>query len=259
MDLNLHRSETAQSATATMGQFHSTTSRAIQITRTIGIVAAGMFIIALALVFLVAPRAQDAAGGQVQRIFYFHVSSAWNGFGAWIVTAIAGALYLKRRDLRFDRIAASSAEIGVLFITMVLFTGMLWARPVWNTWWTWDFKLTLSALQFLMYIAYLMLRTGIDDPHRRARFSAVYGIIGSLTIPLNFLVSRVLDSIHPAVFGPSVNATQQGGFGITPDMGMILGFCCITFTMLYVYMLRTRIGLQERADALAARRAELSY
>src|SRR5262249_7004330 len=144
-------------------------------------------------------------------------------------------------------------------ITLVLLSGMLWARPVWNTWWTWDFKLTLSALQFLMYVAYLMLRSGLDDPNRRARFAAVYGIIGALTIPLNFLVSRVLQSIHPAVFGPSVNAAQQGGFGITPEMGLILAFCLVTFTLIYLFLLRVRISLQERADELTVRRAELSY
>jgi heme exporter protein C len=230
-----------------------------QTTRAIGIATAAMFVVALVLVFLVAPRAQDEAGGNVQRIFYFHISSAWNGFGAWIVTAVAGALYLKRRDLKYDRIAVSAAEIGVLFITMVLLSGMLWARPTWNTWWTWDFKLTLSALQFLMYIAYLMLRSGLDDPSRRARFSAVYGIVGVLTVPLNFLVSRVLSSIHPAVFGPSVNASQQGGFGITGQMAMVLVFCMITFTLLFIFMLRTRISIQERSDELAARRAELTY
>ena len=230
-----------------------------QTTRAIGIAAAAMFVLALVMVFLVAPRAQIEAGGNVQRIFYFHLSSAWNGFGAWIVTAVAGALYLKRRDLKYDRIAVASAEIGVLFITMVLLSGMLWARPTWNTWWNWDFKLTLSALQFLMYVAYLMLRTGLDDPNRRARFAAVYGIIGALTIPLNFLVSRVLQSIHPAVIGPSVNATQQGGFGLPLEMVLILLFCLITFTVLYIFMLRIRIGIQQQADELAARRAELTY
>lgn len=229
-----------------------------RVTRTIGVVAGVMFVVALLLVFLVAPRAQDEAGGNVQRIFYFHIASAWNGFGAWIVTAVAGGLYLKRRDYKYDRIALASAEIGVVFMAMVLLSGMLWARPVWNTWWTWDFKLTLSALQFLMYLAYLMLRSGLDDPGRRARFAAVYGIISSLTIPMNFLVSRVLQSIHPAVFGPSVNATQQGGFGVPTQMGLILVFCIATFTFIYLFMLRTRVGIEERANELAVQRAELS-
>ena len=228
-----------------------------QNTRALGIAAAVMLPIALVMVFLVAPRAQIEAGGDVQRIFYFHFSSAMIGFGSWIITAIAGIRYLRTRDLRHDRVALASAEIGVLFITMVLLSGMLWARPVWNTFWTWDVKLTLSALQFLMYVAYLMLRSGIDDPNRRARFAAVYGIVGSLTVPLNFLVSRVLNSIHPATFGPSANSADRGGFGLPPEMLLIMAFCLVTFAVLFLFLIRTRITLQERADALSARRAEL--
>ena len=228
-----------------------------QTTRALGIAAAVMLPIALVMVFFVAPRAQVEAGGDVQRIFYFHFSSAMLGFGSWIVTAIAGIQYLRTRDIRHDRVALASAEIGVLFISMVLLSGMLWARPVWNTFWTWDFKLTLSALQFLMYVAYLMLRSGIDDPNRRARFAAVYGIVGALTVPLNFLVSRVLQSIHPAVFGPSANSAEQGGFGMPAEMLLVMAFCLVTFGVLYVFLIRTRIALQERADELSAKRAEL--
>jgi heme exporter protein C len=234
-----------------------TSARAQQTTRAIGLLALVMLAIGLALVFGVAPRAQDSAGGNLQRVFYFHLSSALIGFGAWIVTAVAGGLYLRRRDLRYDRVAVASAEIGVLFIAFVLLTGMLWARPVWNTWWTWDFKLTLSALQFLMYVAYLMLRSGIDDPNRRARFSAVYGIVGALTVPLNFLVSRVLQSIHPAVFGPSANESSKGGTGIEAIMSAILVYCLVSFAVLFVYFLRSRVALQERADLVEARRAQL--
>ncbi len=242
----------------TLGRTVTPSPAASQTTRGIGIAAGAMFAVALLLVFLVAPRVQDEAGGNVQRIFYFHFSSALIGFVAWFVTAVAGGLYLRRRDQKYDRVALASAEIGVVFITMVLLTGMLWARPVWNTWWTWDFKLTLSALQLLMYIAYLMLRSGIDDPGRRGRFAAVYGIVGALTIPLNFLVSRVLNSVHPAVIGGSVNGAQQGSFGITGDIGLIMLFCFITFTLVYLFMLRTRVELQEQADHLTFRRIELT-
>ncbi|MCS7060799.1 MAG: cytochrome c biogenesis protein [Anaerolineae bacterium] len=233
------------------------TPAAQQRTRALGIVGVVMLAVSLVLVFAVAPRAQAQAGGDVQRIFYFHLASALIGFGAWIVTAVAGVRYLRTRELKHDRLALASAEIGVVFIAMVLLSGMLWARPVWNTFWTWDFKLTLSALQFLMYVAYLMLRSGIEEPNRRARFGAVYGIVGALTVPLNFLVSRVLQSVHPAVYGPSVNAAQQGGFGVPAEMTLILLFCLATFSVLYLYLVRTRIALQERADALNARRAEL--
>jgi heme exporter protein C len=229
-----------------------------QTTRAFGAVALALLAVALTMVFIVAPRAQDASGGQAQRIFYFHVSAAWIAFAAWLVSAYAGVRYLRSRDFKWDRMAVASAEIGVVFIVMVLLTGMLWGRPTWNAWWTWDFKLTLSLLQFLMYLAYLVLRSGVENAEQRARFSAVYGIIGSLTIPLNFLVSRVLQSIHPAVFGDSVNARQQGGFGIAGEMVPVLLFSLLTFTMFYIYFLRARIALQERADLLALRRAELA-
>ncbi len=228
-----------------------------QVTRAIGIAGAALYLVALFMVFFIAPRAQDQAGGQAQRIFYFHVSAGWIGFAAWGVTAYAGIRYLRSRDFRWDRMAISSAEIGVLCMVFMLLTGMLWAKPTWNTWWTWDFKLTLSVLQFLMYVAYLMLRSGIDEPDRRARFAAVYGIVGVLTVPLNFLVSRVMQSIHPAVFGPSVNAAQQGQRGVASEMYPILFFSLITYTVIYIYLLRTRMAMQERMDLLEAKRAAL--
>jgi heme exporter protein C len=221
------------------------------------IIVCAMILISLVLVFFVAPRAQAQAGGDVQRIFYFHVSSLWVGFGAWFITAIYGFKYLRSRDLAHDRVAMSSAEIGLMFMTLGLLSGMLWGRPVWNAWWTWEPKLTLSALQYLTYAAYLMLRMGVDDVRRRARFASVYGIIGALIIPLNFLISRVLQSLHPAVFGPSVNAAQQGGFGIEQTMLWTLIVCLISFTLVYFYFLHQRIYLQNQADRLEERRVTL--
>jgi heme exporter protein C len=227
------------------------------VTRAIGLAALALLAVALMMVFVIAPPGDVKSGGEAQRIFYFHISSAWVGFGAWVVTAVCGIAYLRTRDLKWDRRAHASAEIGVLFIVLVLLSGMLWARPTWNAWWTWDFKLTLSALQFLMYVAYLMLRSGIENPEQRARFASVYGIIGSLTVPLNFLVSRVLQSIHPAVIGPSVNAAQQGGFGVSADRTVILIFTLVTFTLVYMFLFRTRTAQLEREDELAVRKAAL--
>jgi heme exporter protein C len=225
----------------------------------LGILATALMLVALGLVFLVAPRAQDASGGQAQRIFYFHVSSAWVGFLSWFVCAFGGIAYLRTKNLKWDRLAVSAGEIGVLFMVMMLLSGMLWARPTWNAWWTWDYKLTLSLLQFLMFVAYLVLRTGIDDPERRARFAAVYSVIGSITIPLNFIVSRVLEnSVHPTVFGDSVNGRQQGGFGMAPEMRGIFYFTVLAFTVFYIFMLRRRVALQERSEVLAQRRAQLA-
>lgn len=225
--------------------------------RLLGWLTLGMFIIALWMAFFVAPRAQTQSGGDVQRIFYFHVPSAWIGFGAWIVTAVYGFRYLRTRNMYYDRVAHASAEIGVMFILLVLLSGMLWARPVWNAWWTWQPKETISALQFLSYAAYLMLRSGVEDPQKRARFASVYGIVSVLMVPLNFMVSRVLQSLHPAVFGPSVNAAESGGFGIAPSMMVVILFCLVTFTLLYIHLMRQRIALQERNDKLEERRAML--
>ncbi|MFN3706454.1 MAG: cytochrome c biogenesis protein [Thermoflexales bacterium] len=228
-----------------------------QVTRIIGAIAAVMIALAVALVFFVAPPGDVRSGGEAQRIFYFHISSAWVGFGSWLVTAFCSARYLRTRDLIWDRRAYASAEIGVLFIVLVLLSGMLWGRPTWNAWWTWDFKLTLSALQFLIYVAYLMLRGGIENVNQRARFSSVYGIVGALTVPLNFLVSRVLQSVHPAVFGPSVNAAQQGGFGVSADRMVVLTFCMIAVTVLYIFFFRSRLALLEREEAIGTRKAAL--
>jgi heme exporter protein C len=236
--------------------FVPTANARSQTTRAIGFAAACLLAVALVLVFIIAPPGALRSGGQAFRIFYFHFPSAIVGFSAWLVTAYCAIRYLKTRDLKWDRIAVSSAEIGVMFIVLVLLSGMLWARPTWNAWWTWDFKLTISLLQFLMYLAYLVLRSGVDNPDQRARFAAVYAIVGALTVPLNFLVSRVLQSIHPAVIGPSVNAAQQGGFGIASDIVPILLFSTATFFLIYVYFLRRRLEFQERSDWLAFKRAE---
>ncbi len=228
------------------------------LTRAFGVAALIMVAVALVLVFFVAPSGDVRSGGEAQRIFYFHISSAWVGFGAWLLTAFFGIRYLQTRDLAWDRRAHASAEVGVVFITMTLLSGMLWGRPTWNTWWTWDFKLTLTALQFLLYVAYLMLRSGIENPERRARFASVYGIIGSLTIPLNFVISRVLQSIHPAVFGPSVNAAQQGGFGVSVDRSLILIVSIAALTAAYLFLVRARIALLQQEEALNARKAALT-
>jgi len=139
--------------------------------------------------------------GDVQRIFYFHVSAAWVGFFAFSVTMVAGVLLLTKREKRWDIVAACSAEIGLVFMTMAIITGSLWARPTWNTWWTWDPRLTVSAVQWLLYVAYFMLRSGIAEPTRKARFSAVYGIVAFVTVPLSFFAIRWWRTIHPVVIG----------------------------------------------------------
>jgi len=203
----------------------------------------------LAMVFLYAPRERNM--GDVQRIFYFHLGSAWVGFFAFFVTMISGVLYLWKAEERWDVVGSASAEVGTVFMTMAIISGSLWARPVWNTWWTWDPRLTISAIQWLLYLAYFMLRAGIEDPARRARFSAVYGIIAFLTVPLSFLSIRIWRTIHPVVVAGESGTSVEGAFSMTTSMRYTLFFSLATFTVLYFTLLRHRLQLAWAEDRVA--------
>lgn len=195
----------------------------------------------LAMVFLYAPR--ERTMGDVQRIFYFHLGAAWVGFFAFFVTMVSGVLYLWKGAERWDVLGNASAEVGTVFMTMAIVSGSLWARPVWNAWWTWDPRLTISAIQWLLYLAYFMLRAGIEDPGRRARFSAVYGIIAFLTVPLSFLSIRIWRTIHPVVVAGDSGTGAEGAFSMTAPMRYTLFFSLATFTVLYFALLRHRLRL----------------
>jgi heme exporter protein C len=208
-------------------------------------VTGGLFAVALYMVFFYAPR--EAVMGDVQRVFYFHVAAGWVGALAFLVTAVAGGIYLARGDRRWDQIAVASVEIGVVFTLINIVSGSIWARPIWNTWWTWDPRLTTATIMVLIYVAYLMLRQGIDDPDRRARFGSVYGIIGFLSVPLTFLSIRVFRTIHPVVVG-SGDANATGAFDMTPRMLQAFLFSLLTFTFLYATLLWHRLRLGRLAD-----------
>ena len=128
--------------------------------------------------------------GIVQKIFYFHVASAWIGFAAFFVTFVASILYLITKKYTFDDIAAASAEIGLAFCTIVILTGPLWAKPAWGKFWTWDPRLTSTLLLWFIYVGYIMLRQFMDESDRRAKFSAAVGIIGFIDVPVVFLRSE---------------------------------------------------------------------
>src|SRR5512135_32563 len=129
----------------------------------------------LALVY--AP--EEAVMGQVQRVFYFHVATAWTGLLGFVAAGVAGIVYLVKRDEKWDIVEVAAVEISLVFFLTTIVLGSIWARPVWNTWWTWDPRLTWAAITELIYIAYFMLRQGVEDPSRRARFAAVYTIVGA--------------------------------------------------------------------------------
>ncbi len=210
----------------------------------LNIVTAVMALVALGLVFFYAPR--EAVMGEAQRIFYFHVSSAWVSFVAFFVTLVAGIAFLRTGNHKWDRVALSSVEVGMTFAMMTLLSGMLWARPIWNAWWTWDPRLTTFTILLLIYFAYLMLREGIEDPDRRARFASVYGIVGFISVPITFFSIRFWRTIHPVVIGSS-DPSAKGSFNMEPQMLQTLLFSIAFFTVLYVTLMWHRLRLESFA------------
>lgn len=205
------------------------------------------FLIALWMVFYYAPR--EATMGDVQRIFYFHVASAWVGFFGFFVTFVAGIIYLATGNRRWDILAFSSVEVGLTYISMTLVTGMLWAKPVWGTYWTWEPRLTISAVQWLLYIAYVMLRGSVLSPEREARFAAVYGIVAFVTVPLSWFAIRWWRTIHPQII-------SGAGMAMTSRMAQTLFASLTAFTLIYVTLLRQRLCLEQEKDRLAALRLQ---
>lgn len=225
--------------------------RALQI---LNIVTAVMFVIALSLVFFYAPR--EVTMGEVQRIFYFHVPSAWVGGLAFFVTLVAGVAFLRTGDYKWDRVGLSSVEVGITFSLMTLLSGMLWARPIWNTWWTWDPRLTTFTILLLLYFAYLMLRQGIEDSGRRARFASVYGIVAFISVPITYFAIQLARSIHPVLFGPANPNAKGDTAPLAPPMLQTFFYCLFTFTVLYVTLLWHRIRLANYADRVEQLKAK---
>ena len=223
--------------------------------RALNAVTAGLFVIALYLVLFYAPL--EAVMGEVQRVFYFHVAAGWVGALAFVVAAVSGIVYLARGDRRWDRVGLASVEIGIVFTLINIVSGSIWARPIWNTWWTWDPRLVTATVMELIYIAYVMLRQGIEDPDRRARFGAVYAIVGFLSVPLTFLSIRIWRTIHPVVIG-SGDPTAQGAFDMTPKMLTAFMFSLLTFTVVYATLLWHRLRLEALAERVERRKMELS-
>jgi len=226
-------------------------SRPLQI---LNIVTAVLMLTALAGVFFYAP--QERVMGDVQRIFYFHVPSAWLSFAAFGVTAVAGGVFLATGKRLWDQIAYSSVEVGLVFTIMTTASGSIWARPAWNAWWTWDPRLTTYTIMALIYVAYLMLRQGIEDPDRRARFASVYGIIGVISVPITWFSIRWWRTIHPVVIGNG-SESAEGGFDMTPTMLQVFLFSNLAFTFFYAALLANRVRLARITERVEEIKAQL--
>jgi heme exporter protein C len=201
-----------------------------------------LILIAVALWIVLFYAPMEAVMGNVQRVFYFHVSAGWVGMFSFFVSVIAGVFYLRTSDRKWDIIGLAGVEVGLVFAFVNIVSGSIWARPIWNTWWTWDPRLVTATIMELVYFAYLMLRQGIDDPDRRARFGAIYAILGFASVPLTFLSIRIFRTIHPLVMGAS-GSDALGSFSMTPKMRLAFFFSLFVFTVLGVDLLWRRIRL----------------
>ncbi len=212
--------------------------------RSIEVAAVGTVLAALVVGLVVPP---DAVQGDLQRIMYVHVPSAWLAYLAFGVTMIASIAYLVRRDLRWDRIAGASAEVGVVFTGLALATGSIWGKPVWGVWWTWDARLVLTAAMFFVYLAYLALRRSVDGAEARARRSAVFGIVAALQIPVVHFSVIWWRGLHqpPTILRPDKPQ-------IDPPLLFALLMAVFAFTLVYAALLRRRIDLAAFDDRLAA-------
>lgn len=204
---------------------------------------------ALALIFFYAREADITMGGQLQRIFYFHVPAAWVGYLAFGVVFIASIAYLRTGRRNWDLLAEGAAEIGVVFTTLVLITGPIWARPVWGTWWQWDARLTSALVMWLTYVGYLFLRGLAADPGKTGRTAAVLGIVGFVNVPIVHFSVRWWRTLHPQGPTPADLARDSGLGG--PELSAFFT-SLIAFTFLFALLLALRVRLGTARDRVAA-------
>lgn len=225
----------------------------VNVTRTrilIGLTIVTVVLVAIGVAMALAYAPTEAAQGEVQRIFYIHLSAFAGSFIAFSTTVVGAALYLKTRKVKWDTLALAGVEVGMALAAINLVTGMIWARPIWNTWWTWDPRLTSEAIMILTYAAYLMLRNGVENPDQRRRFASVYGILAMTTVIAVLVITRIRpDTIHPVVIGPSPQNTE-GGFEMTRRIGMTIG---INSTIWSIFVPITLIWWRIRLENLAER------
>lgn len=208
-----------------------------------------LMLVALAAALVLAPR--EVEMGDIQRLFYFHMPSAWIALGpAFTVVFALSIAYLITGKMVFDRWATASAEIGVMFTTITLLTGPIWAKQVWGVYWTWEPRLTTTLVLWFIYVGYLLLRSVAGEGARRARLSAVYGIVGWIDVPIVFLSIWWWRTVHPRLLG-------SGGFAMDSSMVVVLMICLAAFTLLYVCLLVLRAGTLTMEAEVTGLRARL--
>ena len=226
----------------------------------LNVVTGVALVLFLYLALLWAPEAAHLAGAEraAQRIFYIHMGNNAAAALAFLTTFVAGFLYLFTRRKIWDTIGLSGVELGLVFATGTLITGSIWAKPTWNTYWTWDPRLTTSAIVWLLYVAYLMLRGAVENPEQRARFAAVYGILAFIGVPMTYFSIRWWRTIHPVVLGGAESADAQGGFALGSNIRLTMIAGMIVFSLLYVTLLIYRVRLENLRDKIVERRQQLA-
>ncbi|HEV2287528.1 MAG TPA: cytochrome c biogenesis protein [Candidatus Acidoferrales bacterium] len=201
------------------------------------LILAGLMVFAGYAALFIAP--DEATMHAIQRIFYFHASSGWAAMEASMIVFFANIAYLAKRDLKWDWLAISAVEVSVAFWTVMLVTGPIWAHPVWGVWWTWDWRLTLTLVIWILYLCYMIFRTLLSDPERRAVFSAVFGIFVFLGVPLDYLSIRIWRTQHPQ---PVIFGGQNSG--LDPTMAKVFFYCSGVMTLLMILLVIKRYRLE---------------
>jgi heme exporter protein C len=207
-----------------------------------GIAALALFLVGSFVGLFVVPA--DGMQGDIQRLMYVHVPAAWLAFLSFFVVFLMSVLYLIQRDLRWDRIAQSSAEIGVVFTVLTLALGSMWGKPTWGVWWTWDPRLTTTAIMLAIYVGYLAIRSFADDPDKRARWAAIVGIIGFANVPIVYLSVIWWRTLHQPPSSPR---------SVSPEILWTLMFNLAAFTVIYVYLMMRRVRLAKLEGELEQR------
>ncbi len=211
-------------------------------------------IVSLAGVVLTFLAPPDVNQGYLTRILPPHVTSAWVAYLGFFMTSIYSLAYLVTRNTKFDRLAASSAELGVVLIAYALISGSLWGRVTWGTFWEWsDARIVTTLLMMMVYLGYLMVRGLIEDPARRARVAAALGTVAAVAVPINYMSVYWWRTLHQT---PSISAVQKKSY-LNPELGLALLVMVIGFTILYVYMLRYRSQIAAKVARLEEQDLEL--
>jgi heme exporter protein C len=221
--------------------------------RSSGILGAfALIMIALGLYWALVQAPRDALQGDVQRIMYLHLPSILTAYLSFFLVFIGSCLYLWKREKRDDNLAHSAAELGVLFTALTIIEGSVWGKPTWGVWWTWDARLTLTAILLLIYSGYLMLRSLSDDEDRAALSAAILGIIGFLDIPLIHMSVYWWRTLHqpPSILRPDKLPWEN----VHPAMLTALAINFVGFLLLYFYLLSLRLRLGEVRSEIKARR-----